>query len=131
LSPLYEDALAHDNFNPNVVFFPAYNEPQRHQGHGADDVDFTGRRGPLQFEGASALFGDEDAAREEEEDKEEDIDEDDEEDDDEEDEEEHAAEDAEDPMEVDAVGVRKKKRAHEAPSGRFWKISASGTQGRR
>nr|XP_051189995.1 uncharacterized protein LOC127303288 [Lolium perenne] len=104
LLPRYEDALAHGGFNPNVVLSPKYDEQQRQQGHDADGVAFTSRRGPLQFEGAVASFGKEEAAREEE-----DSDEDDEEDDDEEDEEEDAVEDAEDLVEVDATGVRKKK----------------------
>jgi hypothetical protein len=86
--------------------------PQRQQSHGADGVSFTGRRGPLEFEGVGASFGEEEAAREEEkdvEDEEEDDKEDEEDDGDEADEQEDAAEDADDLVEVGADGVIKKK----------------------
>nr|XP_051190377.1 uncharacterized protein LOC127303711 [Lolium perenne] len=76
--------------------------------------------GPLEFEGASAPFGEE-AAREEE-DGEDEEEEDDEEDGNEQDDEEDAAEDAEDLVEVDAAGVRKKKKkAASGSRGSKWK----------
>jgi hypothetical protein len=110
LSPRYENARPHGGFNPNALFSQMCDAPQRQQGHGVDGVSFTGRRGPLEFEGVGASFGEEEAAREEEgEDKEE---EDDEEDGDEEDnDEEDDSEDAEDLVEVYTAGVRKKKKA--------------------
>jgi hypothetical protein len=43
LSPWYEDALAHDGFNPNTMFSLTYDEQHRQQGHGVDGVAFIGR----------------------------------------------------------------------------------------
>jgi hypothetical protein len=118
LSPHYQDALPHGGFNPNNLYSPAYE--QREPGPGADGGPFTGRRGPLEYDGAGA---EEDDGVEEEDDEEEDGVEDDEEDDDE-DEEGGEEEDDEgagddDLVEVDADGVRTKKK----------KKKASGTRG--
>jgi hypothetical protein len=52
LSPHYQDALPHGGFNPNNLYSPAYE--QREPGPGADGDPFTGRRGPLEFDGAGA-----------------------------------------------------------------------------
>ena len=67
LSPHYQDALPHGGFNPNNLYSPAYE--QREPGPGPDGDPFTGRRGPLEYDGAGA---EEDDGVEEEDDEEED-----------------------------------------------------------
>nr|XP_051203983.1 uncharacterized protein LOC127317464 [Lolium perenne] len=116
LSPHYQDALPHGGFNPNNLYSPAYE--QREPGPGPDGDPFTGRRGPLEYDGADA---EEDDGVEEEDDDEEEGVEDDEEDDDEdeeggEEEDDDGAGD-DDLVEVDADGVRTKKKKKKKASG--------------
>ncbi|XP_051188068.1 uncharacterized protein [Lolium perenne] len=112
------DALPRGGFNPNNLYSPVYE--QREPGPGADGNPFTGRRGPLEFDGAGAEGAEEEGGGEDEEDDEEEGVEDEDEDEDEEggeeEDEEGAGED--DLVEVDADGVKKKK-----------KKKASGTRG--
>jgi hypothetical protein len=113
LSPRYEDTLPHGGFNPNDVFYsPAYEQAsQREPGPGADDAPFTGRRGLLEFAsaGGEEVDEEEEVEEEEEEEGEEGVDEEDD-NDEEDDDDAGATEDADDLVEVDAIGVRKKKR---------------------
>jgi hypothetical protein len=93
-----------------VFYSLAYDQaPQREPGPGVDGAPFTGRRGPLEFSSAGG-----------EEEEEEGVEDDDDEEggDEEDDENAGAAEDADDLVEVDAAGVRKKR-----------KKKASGTRG--
>jgi hypothetical protein len=118
LSPHYQDALPHGGFNPNNLFYsPAYEQaPQREPGPGPKDAPFTGRRGPLEFDGAGAE--EEEGEEEEEEEEEEGVeDDDDDEEGGEEEDEEGTGED--DLVEVDTDGVRTKKK----------KKKVSGTRG--
>ncbi|KAK1679136.1 hypothetical protein QYE76_039984 [Lolium multiflorum] len=66
------DALLHGGFNPNNLFYsPAYEQaPQREPGPGPDGAPSTGRRGPLEFDGARAEE-EEDGGEDEEEEEEE------------------------------------------------------------
>jgi hypothetical protein len=46
----YADIVTHGGFDPNAMFSPAYNERWKPE-HGDIDIPFTGRRGPLEYEG--------------------------------------------------------------------------------
>jgi hypothetical protein len=71
-SSQYANVASHDGFNLNAMFFSLTYNKRCHQGHG-DDVSFTRRRGPLEFEGSTGnpfngipTRGDEEAADEDE-----------------------------------------------------------------
>ncbi|KAK1684066.1 hypothetical protein QYE76_044914 [Lolium multiflorum] len=113
------DALPHGGFNPNNLYSPAYE--QREPGPGADGDPFTGRRGPLEFDGAGAE--EEGGSEDEEDDEEEEV----EDEDDDEDEEGGEEEDEEgagdnDLVEVDADGVKKKKKKASGTRGPKWTV---------
>ncbi|KAK1679269.1 hypothetical protein QYE76_040117 [Lolium multiflorum] len=100
LSPRYEDALPHGSFNPNTMFYSP--------------------TGPLEFDGAS-VEEEEEVEEEEGDGVEEGVEDDEDEEGGDEEDDEGAGEDADDLVEVDADGVKKKKKVS-GTRGPKWKV---------